>query len=471
MDPKKLISAAALALSISASAQLSTFKKPVKFNPDNIKAISDQHGVTGYFFFYTIERASIRENTYGLSLFDSKMTEIRSKEFDDFRDLELIGNDYNGEILCLQFFSRQEKTFTFVMYNESLAETGRFTIEISSDETDQMTPSPDGRYLAVPCKLHAISQTGFLVFNEIKNYAVAFSGSGQQLWEFQYTKKSTRKFHSFQFCAISGKAVLFSELYYDKIMKPYLGDKFALLIDPSSGNEIARVAIPNLDEKYPTVYNVVDEPDGFLLVAYILGKDQKSKSADLAFFKVNSTGEITDQKFVSLWNAFQQAEMKKGKTPASLKSVYVSEFVKLSNGQLYSIAYAGENVAMAMMGYTRNIDLAVFEFDPNLNIKDVTLLNDDAAAGTMKDYYHLTNTDGRSFSIVFSYKVAGHEDQGELVEERTFSTASAPSRRGMKVPVKNDEMRILMAKPGNVAIFEYFKDSREIKMRIEPLSR
>jgi len=194
-----------------AEAQTKVFKEVAEGISSEFEVIIQDDKLVGYLAFTQLEQASADSFNYRISIMDENLNDIGSVNFRE-RKLSLKGVSFEQDILCLAYLKsnsmdvpyKNKRQFREVVAN---AKSSLFTqfislegkVKATNDIVLTVTPKAPDLYnsqitanLKHGIQLRNIPGVGFACFagDEQKNFVLAFSAAGKQLWRKDITDKA-----------------------------------------------------------------------------------------------------------------------------------------------------------------------------------------------------------------------------------------------------------------------------------------
>lgn len=490
--------------------------------------IIENQKLVGYFVFYFKEKADKKNSTYEVSLFDDNWKPKKSFEITRPKKAVLLETVYNGTCFLLYFYD-SKTGLELVTFDKTGKQRGSAIIaEVNNYEKQRISASLSSGTDNV--SIYPLGTEGFVRQSFPKNKKLGYEITGynnemKELWKIASAEDS-KLIETVEISEVSNKFIT-ATVYRKKNLMTKEVEAACIIIAAETGKKVCELALGS-DEKgrlslLKSVYMEKDE--NFLIVGefYKAGDDiLKDKSQGLYVQKVSESGKEESMKQFK-WKGdidkYKQENMDEEDKKDANKPFYIffHDVIISQSGHVFLVgeqfkkqisatAVAGKALgilAVAAGGSASNdasnfeiriANMVVIELDEKTNMIDFDLIQKKktsvllpSGAGlwstaylgyyvnAMGNFdYRFTSQDKEKdkYTIVytdFNRKAEGskdkadcmlgviHIDQGQKINSRT--------------PV-NSEARnfwIQPAKPGHVAIGEYFKKEKKINFRLEPL--
>jgi hypothetical protein len=473
-------------ISIGLNGQRASLDKVIKFKMRDIQAIEENGVVSGYFFFYTIDKENREENKYGLCVYDADFKQTHYHELIKPKKVELVDAKFNGEEYCFQLLDLEKKRYEFIVFNKSLEEVGKFLIPLPKEIAEAISEAAISGYggaFVQTYTLISLPETGFGVYGMNPSTSrfelTAYNTAGDEVWKTSTgnTDKKTYEIGSLIF--YDKDQITFEFLFYKNYKKIKEGERKLMRFDTKTGEKLSETALTGL-KHYAGIVDQVKKEDGTVLCGEYY--DEETKSEGIALISIADDGNITDEVYVSLKK--DAANVLKDKAELMLledKSVLIhkvfitSDQTTLVIGEIFDKNYV--------------YDLAIFEFRDNAlqniylankqktNITSlVNTLNSTAGAGALmrigltngSDYcYTSLNTAKTGFTTVYCNYEKEKKTGEYLIGSVSYTSEKTFLKRDTKLSTKPSYFTVLPAKPGYIALFEYFEKEKRVNMSLE----
>lgn len=476
----------AFLLTAKMYSQNSSIDKVATFDMRHVNAIEHDGIVTGYYFMYTIDRSVGDQSLYALCVFDTNLKQIHYKEIQKSKKIYLLEAKSNEEDYCFHFFNPKEKRHEFVIYNSQLVESGNFFLPLTKEFAEGLEDALASPYGASIMQTHTIvpvKDFGFaLCGNNFKTGAMEVKGyyyNGREVWtsNFGGTKKDICWFN---YVGTDSSTVVFETNTADNWRsKAEEIEKNLCFVDRTAG-----VVIANMLLKDPKNYITVSGYKPMADNTYMLYGEYYNRYGDQeGIFVINkkADGETVSEAYIPV-----KKEAKKFVTdPVKLdlleyKSVVMRKIFSIGNktfavGEIFSkstvfdiVVFEIENNALSHVHF-----LNKKKTDINYNFGVITTIQGVGhllkSGLFLHDDYCYTSIDAKKGEFTTVYcDYEKNTSQGDfIIGVATYKNNGELVVRKVKLTTQPSEFTVLPAKPGYVAVFEYFKKEKRVAMHFE----
>ncbi len=487
---KKLVIAFLIVFGVAQTSvsQNSNIEKVVSFDFKNVKAIYENDQVKGYYFMYTMEKAGSGESKYGLCIYDNNFKQTNFKEVTKSKNIKLKDAKFNGDHFCFHFFDEKEKKFEYVIYSSDLTEKGKYVTAIPKEMVELMKESEGSPYAAMIGQTHTLVSLpgiGFAIYGTNsttqKFEIIGFNNSGTELWKAGSGKTDDKAYEACSFLNSDKDRITFEMNFYKDRKKPFEGERFFGSFDLKTGKMFPKLMIPN----FKNIVGVTDLVEGKPGYKVISGEfyDKSSKQTGIAVCVISNDGALASESYISLKDdapkVVTDAEKLKMMEDRSvlIRKVFQMNDKTFVIGELYD---------------KKNIyDMLIFEIEKGvltkINFMDkkktniasyINTVNGQAAVGMMlkmglftaDDYCYTTITaDKMGFTTVYCNYEKDSDSGDYIIGAATYKDGKMLNDQ-VKLTTKPSQFTVLPAKPGYVAVFEYYKKDKKVIMRLEKLN-
>ncbi|UYQ94494.1 hypothetical protein MKQ68_05240 [Chitinophaga horti] len=478
----------------------------------NSGVISEKGQVKGYFFFYQSDKIDKRTNEYTVQVVDENLNKVQDIKFQDGRDLTLLEAAYNGNTLAFLYKNSENKTLDMKIY--SIEGKLKFTYTAPYDkkseawmkQVEELAQSDNGLNSSV----FDVGQYGYVAVVPVidgkeRTFEVrCYNDKKKKHYTYRYDDGKS-KFCVGEFIGATDSLAFFTvmkksgtlswNLKKSVVAINFVNSRRAFELTPDIGDyritptnvlpQTTPGKISLLGGYYESDENVIwDAPRGMAIVdldpkGNVLNSVVCSYDTELSkFLPVGAKGKIKDIGFLFVHKALAM--------PDGGYTLIAEGFrKKVSAGKIALAAVAGggnftnlEITDLVMMRFDNGFGLkSVDVFDKKMNVvspRGMDLVSPQIAAMAVKgmggfDYEFTTGEeDNSTFNVCFSDYEKSSEYKG-----RTFNTVrfngTKYSTDKIELKSKASEMVVLPAKAGHVMIYEYFKKTKSLELRIEKL--
>ncbi len=456
-----------------------------------IRTITDNNEVKGYTIFSCLDKVNEKENIYQLLIFDNMLNDTLAIELKKSNTIVPIENSFNGDHFCFSFLDSKAKKLEYLFVDKTGKETGKYSItDLSMNEMAAFVQMSKGTL--IPIKEKGFVHYGIEKENGYRVIIEMLDNDGKKLWTktsgFTQDKKSYESI-----------APYYSDANY--VVSGILSRKQALSTNwegitvchnAITGKEVFK--IPSNQAQYDLFTEGVsyDETSGEFLIFGTFSKPKDIVSLGIYIQVVDKQGVLKKEIF-SRWDQEISAA-----TPSAVKnkldkhsSIVIHEIIRVPNGQIFAI---GEQFHPSINpGKVEIGDLVVYEFDHDFKISNVHLfeknktiielpqgmgvLNGTATIGyylkdkSLFDYsYTTTSPDKTTFNIVYVYSEKFKDESSKFsvgsisysnkkLDRNTIDLSSTAYLYWTKPTI-----------PGYICIFECFRKTKQLNIRMEKIT-
>lgn len=498
-------------LGMSAKAQNYEFKDIKSASTGGIQAIKNGNEVIGYISVLYLDKVSRKEKKYGIYILDVNLQKTHYQEFILSKREYLIGQAFNMNSFCLAYYDSKKKVINYVIYDLKLKEIGRLASEDYHPSLAQSAASrPDDDKLNLG-GLYAVPNKGYIRHSYVKKkgYKASiqmFDNSGEVLWT-TGTGFTGKMHESAETHHVDDKLVI-STIMNKKSAFSSEMKSFVVAHDINTGEELYRAK--SEDKKYQMFpYDISKNQESNELIVcgeyYKTGQNMLKVKSQGFYIQVYdaSSGSVKTTSYID-W----KKDVAK-KLPANKKNGYkdmdvsIHKMLVTKQGKVYAIGEQfkksangvgiAANVLMGGNSDVANVqveihDIMVFEFDSTLSLENVHVFDKNTSKIWLPKGYGIL----RGHLLANLLKLEGDFDHcyTSITPERTsFNSVyvdydrKKESRFTIGIIGLNDQFEVAHdsyelktkpylfyvceAKPGYVAIVEYFKDDDKLTIRLE----
>lgn len=492
----------------------------------NSGEIIENQKLVGYYVFYFKEKNDKATCTYEVNLYDDNFKLKKSFEISRPKNTVLLETVFNGTTFLLYFYDRKTgcELITLDKTGKQIGSVAVTQKELSTFEEQRILTSISQNSENV--SVYPLGKDGYVRQTYPKNKKlgyeiVGYDNNMKQLWKIASAEDS-KMIETIEISEVSEKFIT-ATIYRKKSMLTKEVEAACVIIDAKSGKKIAEVALGS-DEKgrlslLKSVYIEADE--NFLIIGEFYKPNDdiaKDKSQGIYIQKLSESGsEISMKQFK--WKGdidkYKQANISEEDRKDAEKPFYIffHDVIISQTGHLFLIgeqyrkqvsatAIAGK-LAVAALGGTSDAsnfeiqvgNMVVIELDEKINMinydliqkrKTSVILPSGAAYWSTAYLGYYINARGQ-FDYSFTSRDKGNDKYTVVFTDynrkEDKSKAKADCMLGViniskgvktnsRVPINTDAKYwwLQSAKPGYVAIGEYYKKEQKMNFRLEPLS-
>jgi len=495
-----------------------------RINPNDLQAIIENNEVKGYYTFYALDKANKKEYLYNLSILDNKLKVSYSVELKKAKHLRLMESSYNGDHFCFSFADFKKKTIEYLVLDKTGKQSGSYTIKVSKKEMAyyvRMMQSDDDGYSG---GLTAIKGKGFIRYGYEKEKGLRIEiemidNMGKKVWSANSGVTSKKSYESAA-PYYADENILITGISSREKMLSTKGTKNAIVFfNTVDGKEKFR--LPIVTDKYQLAAGGAsfDPNTGtyFVFGQYYGLEDNilKDDSKGMYIQEVDKTGKVIRENY-STWtgdvNNLLLKKVNKDKYANNMK-IFIHKIIRTADGKTFAIgeqyrkAVSAAGTALKVLAMASGsgggasvmkielYDMLVFEFDNAFKIKDVNVFEkekvnimlpsgwgaiDANLLGYMMkmygnfDYaYTAVTADRKQFNSAYvNYDKHIKKDEGSkyIIGNISYTKDKKLVIDRINLKSKPTNFWVLQAKPGYVAILEYFRKEKKLTLRLEKLN-
>lgn len=515
---KILLVAVSILISVSTYAQIFTKTGIRSVRLRNSGEVIHKNQVNGYYLFYNLERAKGGVNNFLLTVTDENLVEINSVTITRTTAFSVLEASYNGEIFAVIGYDTYKNMIEIIAFDNTLKQIASTTKLVrglnmrNAYGTAANGNEPEQNFL-VP-----VTGKGFLLYSVNEDQKAHFSvefydNNLKSVWNDQASKDSDLEigFEAFQ----NSKAI--GSLIEKRRRNRSKDIEYDLLVNnTATGKRLFKVPVL-VDDYSVTVSDVRhDTLTGEFIVfgEYYSENAKEARDRSLGFMSVvyDSLGKQSRVKANS-WQQMSQVTPldEKGKFEGSNTSILLHNTIRTSDGQIFVIgeqykkaASAGGialNIAAAALGggATTSVvqiniyGIVIFQFNPDFSIAKVHVFDKNKSvyqmpAGALEsspkvvshfakaigafDYrFSQMSEDNSRFSVTYvDYDRTQSAGKGFVVGSIVYTPEKTFVVDKFTVQRRPGDFVIFRAKPGYVAVTEYFRKEKKLETRLEKVN-
>lgn len=489
--------------------------------------IIENNKLVGYYIFYFKEKNDKKTSTYEVELFDDNYNSLNRFEIVRPKNANLLEMVFNGEVFMLHFYDGKTG-YEFVTYDRSGKQQGSTIIpvkSISKWELQRATANMSSNTENVT--FYPLGTTGFIRQTFTKNKKlgyeiVAYNNEAEELWSYGSSETSTLV-ETAELNDVNEELVA-GTIYKKKNNMTREMDLYCLILNSQTGKLIAEVEMGNEQEGRQSLLKAfVDQKIRKLVLMgefYKPGDDMlKDKSTGLYMRELSMEGNdlsMTEYKWKGDIDKFKQENLDDEDKKDANKPYYIffHNVIRTGNGHLFLIGEqfkkqlsaggVGLKVVAAAVGAGSNTsafeiliaNMVVIEFDETNKMVDFDLIQKKKTpvilsqgmglwGSTYLGYYlnslgffdySFTSSDKAADKYTVVYTDANRKEEKESTKRSDIMIGVINIDGGKKsqerIPI-NTEARfwwIQPAKPGFIAVGEYYRKEKKVEFRMEPLA-
>ena len=510
----------------SSQGQTNSFKNIKRAYLQSTKALTINGEVKGYYTFWFLEKVNKKENSYMLTLMDENLETTQELELVKDKNYILLESAYNGSTFCFSFINYKLKVVEYNMYDMKGKATGTYTTEkLSNMELQYMASLVATEDDVYSGGLMPIADKGFIRYGMEKGdgwrYTIEMiTNKGKKTWETNSGNEDGKAYESASPMYSNG-TTLVSLVSTRKGMMSKNMDAYCVFTNTTNGDELFRTeAGSSNDKKYvfqPIGINFDESVNEYFLYGEYFNdgdKIMKDKSQGFYFQNISKSGALIKESFAS-WTKDIAAKLpvnENGKMDKNM-SIAIHNMVRTADGKLFAIGEqfkksvsAGGvalNILAAANGQSGGSDAAimkieihdmvVLEFDENMEIEKAKVF----AKATQNVYlpkgygslstpmlgyilksrglfdYNFTSmsADRTTFHCAYTNYDRNKAENSNYVIGNISYTGDKLEFEKIRLSKKPTTFLVMPAKPGYLAILEYFSKEKKIDIRLHELTQ
>jgi len=506
--------------SFNSSAQNKSFDDVMEIELRNSGAIISSNEVTGYYFFYKVDKVSKTNSSYILRILDQNLNEVVKKELVEPTNIALQEVTYNGTGLALKFYdwsdAKNNKVVIKKFNTKGELEGSKSIPLVNAYEKMYYSSSNSTGQEIVSKNLFDIPGKGFVNYTPKKvnkmGFYIDFISTDPSAKDWTYkSSASSASNESATFFATSDNVIVscVSKQIGGAMSKDF--ESFALGIDINTGKKLFETKIE--DAKYDVVlmngYTDKSKSEIVLVGQYYNKGDKSAKDASqgLCSYRIDNSGNITARNYISWVKDVSKVipVNEKGKID-KVGFLFFHKIVQTADGRMYAIAESykkaasagGMAMAMLSKGGASAVklvveDMYIFEFTPGFGLHAVKsfdkfptnvnglppgsgMLSAQLLGYVVKslggfDYSFTQMNEGNTvFHVGYTNfeKVKGSKNS-YVFGAITYDAGNYKTDK-LSLETEASSITVLPAKPGYVMVLEYFKKLKKIETRLEKIN-
>ncbi|MFM9945850.1 MAG: DUF6770 family protein [Bacteroidia bacterium] len=511
----------------SAVAQTASITDIKKVYLQSARALIENDQVKGYYTFTFMDKANKKENIYVLNIMDNNLEIVYSVELVKDRNFILLESSFNGTTFCFSFINYKKKVVEYMILDNKGETAGTYTTQkLSNSELQYMTTlvtSEDDTYSG---GIIAVPGQGFVRYGMEKGNGWRYimeliDNKGDKVWEATSGNENKKAYEWTSPMYANENTIVTMVNTREKYLSTKNTKVYCVFTDAKTGEEVFKTE-PESDGAKKYSYQPIGVSydvklnEYFMYGEYFKKGDNvaKDKSEGFYFQNLSNDGKVNHETFAS-WTGDIAKVIKvssKGKMEDGM-SVAIHTMVRTSDGKIFAIgeqykkavsaggvalnvlaAAAGGSTDASIMKIELH-DIVIFEFDEKLKLdkanifekaktniqlpKGYEFLSTPMLGFMMKSYglfdYNFTicSSDKSTFNCAYTnYDKTGKEDKAAsnyIIGNIAYTGGKLVSDK-IRLEKKPTAFLVMPAKPGYIAIMEYFKKKKTIDLRLEKLN-
>lgn len=487
--------------------------------PNSINPITENQELKGYYSMISLDKASKKERNYSLAILDNNLKQLYSVDMVKSDRLAMLESSYNGSGFCFSFYNTRERALEYDFLDKTGKSIGTYSLEISKTEAylyTSMLKSDEDTYQGT---LVGVKGKGFIRFGYEKEDGWRISmemldNSGKKKWSAD-SKATSKK-------SYEGISPLFTD---DKVCIALLSTREKML--SAKGTKMSVIFLNTDNGK--EYFRLEDKTNGYQLSAlgasfnqasqtyFVYGQffnadDNIVKDDSRGFYiqEVDLTGKIITEGYTKWEEEIYSTIVRKAKgdIKGNMKMM-VHNVTRTADGKVFAIAEQYRK-AVSALGVASKVlnggsgggasamkiethDMVCLEFDSKLKFKDATIFEKNKTNitlpegwGTMDanklgymiklygwfDYaFTVTSSDKKTFNSAYvDYDKDKEAGSSYTIGNIIYSKDQKIAFDKIQLTTKPTSFYVFEAKPGYIAIVEYFRKQKKVTLRLEKLN-
>jgi hypothetical protein len=518
MKAKNVLYAALISLSASNyNAQTYDILGVKRVNPSQVNAILENNEVKGYYAFAYLDKATKKDNLYSLSILDNNLKQNYSVELTRPKRSTLLEGSYNSSGFCFSFIDLKERVLEYLVLDKTGKTVGTYSMEVSRSESalyqSYLTTDEDSYNGGIA----AVKGKGFIRFGWEREdgeriVMEMIDNTGKVKWTAD-SKATSKKSYEFLAPFLVDEKVLITSLTTREGRMSRKSSVHMLFIDVENGKEYFRQEVKN--DKYqlapfgaaPSTANQTY----FVYGSYYGLEDNMAKDDPKGLYiqELDLTGKVIAENYCD-WEKEMYPMLvtkSKGKIEKNMKT-FIHKIVKTNDGKIFAVteqyrkAVSALGVANAILNgggggpAVMKIELhnmVTFEFDSKIKLKDLTITEKEKTniqlpqgmgavdanllGYMMKQYgnfdyaFTTVTSDKKLFNAAYvNYDRDKDAGSNYTVGNIAYTKDQKIMVDKIKLSNKPTYFYVKEARPGYIAIFEYYRKDKKALIRLEKLN-
>ena len=503
-------------LFVGTKSQIVNYTGVQKIYVRGIQSFSENNVVKGYSCFYFLDRVSEDKSLYALSILDENLKQTHYVELTKSKGYDLLESSFNGERFCFSFLDWREKVLEYVFLDKTGKEVGNYKIE-KLDKSELSSILKVTQYGQNPYSggLISVGKIGFMRYGYENTHGVRaslemFDNSGKIRWTSDSKNPDKKSFETAYPLYADDKFVVSLFVTKRRRLSGNYHD-FITFHDPANGNELFRLNNISTDEKnvlFPSGVSFDTASNLFYVYGEYFKKGENifvDKSSGLYLQIVSSDGKILAEKYNSWTRDISGLMAQKGAVLSNF-SIAIHKLIRTADGKFFII---GEEFMKTInfFGYTKQgngysrpsgiqielHDMIVFDLNDSLKVTNVNIFKKDDEYVSIPEGYGVVGNsflayllkqwskfdyvfttvsgDKKTFNTAYvNYDRDKEEGKSFLIGNIEYTKEGKLEFDKIKLTDKPTFFMALPAKPGYMAVFKYFKKTKEIDFTLEKMN-
>lgn len=491
-----------------------------RINPLSLRTMMDQSEIKGYYAFYPVDKASKKEYIYNLAILDNNLKQAYSVEIKKSDKLRLLESNYNGQGFCFSFVDFREKKVEYMMLDKTGKTTGSYTLEVSGSELQMYQASLTNDEAYYSGAMIAVKDRGFMRIGYEKKKGMRISLelldlNGKVKWFADSgVPEDDKSYESANALYADSKSIITLITTRGKRMSTKGMESNLVFLNAENGEELFKINQKN--EKNQLQYfgaNYDELSSTYFVYGQYFGIDDnitKDDSKGIFIQEYGTDGKLKKETFTTWAGDINGLIVNKMKD--DLKSnmkTFIHRVVRTADGKVFAIGEQYRKAASAL-GIASKVlsgggqsgtsvvkieihNILVFEFTDALKIKDVHLIEKDKSNVQLPDGYGMMDanllglvmqlwgqfdycyttlpSDKKTFSMAY-VNYDKDKEAGSLytIGNVSYTKDQKVVTDKIKLTTKPTFFRVMPAKQGYIALYEYFRKEKKAVLRLEKLN-
>ena len=453
------------------------------FNLINQSVIKSGDDVKCYFFVYENDSIDNYNDSYKLIITDKKLKVVNTTEIKVSEETSIFETSSNESEIVLLFFHADEKTFEYQIYDLNGIIKFSYTRNLSGKELRLYKKiALEGANNIELKSIYPIENIGLIsktmrADKNINSISINFYGTKEKA-QWSYVPITGGSYFFGEYLGVCKKVVYLQVTSFKGSIYTDKPEIFIVGLDLNTGKELFKKPGDSKYKILPKGLKILNDGNGYLYGSYYnLGADiNKDKAVGFALWKIKEDGSITDEKYISWDNGFNEYLniSSKGRIQG-VGYIHFHNIVQLTSGDLFVLAEGYAKAldpttvfTMAFLGFspggkgflkTVNTDMILIKLDSTCKVKDVTIYDKKNS-----DFfgYSSTQTNSRNNSFSFWY-LSNKKDLFNTINVN----ADKITTNKIKINTKTSRSLLMPASNGLILFLEYFRNEKKIEMHFE----
>lgn len=508
-----------LAMGVTSIAQNYDITGIKRVRANSISPILENKEVKGYYSFLALDKASKKERNYSLAILDNNLKQLYSVDMVKSDKLALLESSYNGSGFCFSFYNQRDKVLEYDFLDKTGKSVGQYSLDISNSEAmiyTQALQTEDDSYQG---SLVAVKGKGYIRYGYEKEDGLRIlvemiDNNGKKKWNADSKVESKKSYEGIMPLFTDEKVAISLLTTREKMLSAKNAVNSILFLNVDNGKELFRLGEGKSGNQLSPLGATYDDVNQtyFVYGQYFAADANLAKDDSKGFYmqEVDLTGKLITESFTKWEDDINTTIVRKAKgdIKGNMKMM-VHSVNRTADGKVFAIAeqyrkaVSGIGVASTILSGGRGggaavmkietHDIICLEFDNKLKFKDATIFEKNKTNLTLPqgwgtvdanklgymikiygwfDYaFTVTSSDKKTFySTYVDYDKDKEAGSSYSIGTIGYTKDQKLAFDKIQLTSKPTTFYVFQAKPGYIAIVEYFKKQKKVTLRLEKLN-